>query len=164
MKSNPITIRILQKIDLPYVEKIITKYWKEEDFSKKLINKIYQCTEGDPILIQQNFVCFVAEQENKVVGLICFRTIPDHMKEFTSTSKPCELYLLAVDQLGNGAGRALVEHAIQHSKNAGYTEIVLYSGETHQESWGFYDHTGFTRIADTLAPNGEPGKIWRLSL
>ncbi len=86
------------------------------------------------------------------------------MKQYAKTNDPIELYILAVKYKRKGIGSALQSKMIEEAKRQGYTEAVAYSGETHQDSWGFHDGLGGERSGPAVAPNGEPGQMWRLDI
>jgi len=107
---------------------------------------------------------FVAEENGEVVGIAGLRSAPEHMKVFAKTNNPAEFYVLASKYKGRGIGEALRLKRMEEAKNMGFTEIVLYSPNSHSDSWGFHDRLGFERVGDAVAPDGEPGKIWRTVL
>jgi L-amino acid N-acyltransferase YncA len=143
------------------VEVIYDLYWSG-DFRENISKRLNQSVEKSTDITEQNFSYFIAEENEEVLGVVGIRKCPAHMMEYTKTERPAELYILAVKNKEKGVGRALVERAINEAKGNGYTEIVLYSGETHQDSWGFYDHLNFERVGESVAPNGEKGKVWRM--
>lgn len=159
-----LSIRELRKEDIKDIEAIYALYWPDDEFRKKLGDKLKGFIKQDRDIQKQNPTYFVAEIDDEIVGVAGLRNVPEHMKEFSSTSNPCEFYILAVKHPGHGVGKVLVEKVIESAKSNGYTEIIMYSGETHNNAWRFYDRLGFERIADVSAPNGEPGKIWRMKL
>lgn len=156
-------IRELNKDDVSAVKDIYELYWSG-DFKDNLINRLRGYVENAPEVIQQSFKYFVAENNGEVIGVAGYRNTPLHMIEFTSTAHPAELYILAVKNKGRGLGKMLVDKVKDELVKSKYTEVVLYSGEAHKESWGFYDHSGFERVAESVAPNGERGQIWRMPL
>jgi len=107
------------------------------------------------------FGYFIAEKEGEVVGALGLRKSPVHMAEFTITENAGELYILAAKYKRQGVGKALTVKAIESAKESKYTEMVVYSGETHKEPRTFYDSLGFERVASAIAPNGELGQVWR---
>ncbi|MCF7843528.1 GNAT family N-acetyltransferase [Candidatus Gracilibacteria bacterium] len=156
-------IRELNKSDISAVKNIYELYWTG-DFKDNLIKRLNGNIENSPDVIQQSFKYFVAENHGEVVGVVGYRNVPQHMIEFTSSDHPAELYIIAVKNKGEGLGKTLIEKVKDGLKEFKYTEVVLYSGETHKESWGFYDHLGFERVKESVAPNGEKGQIWRMIL
>ncbi len=152
INMNKLVIRDLKKEDIEAIENIYALYWPDQKFRERLSSR----------LKDGSVACLVAENNGEVVGVSGFRKAPEHMIEFTKTNNPAELYILAVKDRQQGIGKALVEKALKDIKNLNYTEVVLYSGETHQDSWSFYDHLNFERVAPSTAPNGELGQIWRI--
>ncbi len=159
-----LSIRDLKREDAPAVEAIFALHWSEKEFRDRLIMRLTQYITNSPEIGESKLKYVVAEQNSEVVGIAGFRRTPEHMMEFTKTTNPAELYILVAKDKRHGIGKALVGKIIETAKSIGYTEIVLYSGETHQESWSFYDYLGFERVAPAEAPNGEPGYIWRTLL
>jgi ribosomal protein S18 acetylase RimI-like enzyme len=86
------------------------------------------------------------------------------LQEFTHSKNPAELYIIAVKNRGRGIGTLLITEVLKEVAELGYSEIVLYSGETHKESWEFYDNYGFKRVRGALAPDGEKGFVWTMDL
>lgn len=158
-----VIIRQLKKQDISAVEEILSLYWSG-DFKDHMMQRVKDFTDHTQNSIDQDFHYFVAEDNNEVVGVAAFRKAPDHMKEYTITGNPVEFYILAVKYQGKGAGKALRDERIKEAKKLGYMEAVLYSGETHQDSWLFHDNSEFKRVGPTIAPNGEPGIIWQMLL
>lgn len=156
-------IRPLEKKDIPEVENIFDLYWKD-DFRENLSKKLVGYTENASEIVEQGFKYFVADDNAEVIGVLGFRNVPSRMREFVTTNNSVELYILAVKNKKGGIGKKLVEKCINEAKEMGRTEVVLYSGETHSESWGFYDHLDFKRVGPATAPNGEQGQIWRMQL
>lgn len=152
-------IRPLEKGDAVAVAAIFDLYW-QDSFRENLAQKLKSYLDNDPSLTEQNFKFFVAEEDGEVVGVAAMRTAPEHMAKFVSTEKSAEFYVAAAKERGRGIGKALVEKRFEEAKNSGYTEIVLFGGETHQDSWPIYDKH-FELVGPTTAPNGEPGFIWR---
>ena len=157
------SIRELKKEDVPAVEAIYDLYW-HDSFRDNLTKRLNGFVSGDSDVMDQRFQYFVAEEDGEVVGVVGFRKSPDHMKGFAKTGNPAEFYIMAVRNRGQGLGRLLLARAVETARQAGYTEAILYSGETHQEVWGMYDHLGYERVGPAVAPNGEPGMIWRAIL
>lgn len=157
------TVREIKKEDAAAVEGMYDLYWSggfRENLSKRLVGFVSQ----DADLLKQGFQYFVAEGNDEVVGVIAFRKSPLRMKEYSKTDDPAELYILAVKYKRHGIGRMLVSRLIKEVTELGYTEVVLFSGETHDESWGFYDRLDFTRVGPAVAPNGEAGMIWKMEI
>lgn len=151
-------IRPLEERDREDVEKIFNLYW-QDDFRNNLSDKLDKYFNNDQSLKEQNFKFFIAEDGGKVVGVAAIRKAPEHMKDFVVTKNPAELYVAAVKEKGKGIGSALAVERMNEAKKEGYTAVVLFSGNTHQESWRFHDKY-FDRVGPATAPNGEPGFIW----
>jgi predicted N-acetyltransferase YhbS len=155
-------IRPLEPKDIESVEKILDLYWSD-DFRHNLEDKLQKYVKQDPDLAAQNFKFFVAEENGEVVGIAAIRRAPEHMKNYVTTDNPGEFYVAAVKQRGRGIGRALAMRRFDEASQEGYTEVVLFGGETHQDSWAIYDRN-FERVGKATAPNGEKGFIWRKAL
>lgn len=146
-------IRNFKKSDIEDIENIYALYWGED---REFLEKLYKRLEDE-----SGITYLVAEENEEILGVSGFRKAPMHMLSFTETSNPAELYILAVKHKGKGVGEVLVKETLSQAKSMGYSEMVLYSGETHKDSWGFYDYLKFKRLGPALAPNGEAGQIWQ---
>lgn len=156
-------IREPEKEDIEQVEKIYDLYWSDT-FRQNLSQKLEGFFKKSPDMVSQRFSYYVAEEGGEIVGVAGMRGAPDHMKQYARTENPIELYVLAVKHKRKGTGSALRSKMIEEAKKQGYKEALFYSGETHQDSWPFHDASGAERAGLAVAPNGEPGKIWRLDL
>jgi len=154
-------IRDFQGGDKEVVEEIFKLYWTDPEFLAGLSRKLQMCIKQTEEYINKKYRFFVAEENGKVLGIAGLRGAPDHMRQHTKTNNSAEFYVLAVKYKGRGTGEALRLKRIEEAKKLGFTEIVLYSPNSHQESWGFHDRHGFERVGEALAPDGEPGQIWR---
>ena len=157
-------IRELQKNDQVEIEKIYDLYWPDSDIRKSFYNRLDLAINNELEYLERRYKYFVAEDSEEVVGVIGLRMIrpTDFMSKFVKTTNASEIYIVAVKKRGQGIGRKLVEKALEEIRAQGYMETVLYSSESHKESWGFYDYLGFERVGPELAPNGEPGCVWRM--
>ena len=154
-------IRNFQKEDKNVVEEIFAMYWTDPEFLKKLSHKLEMCVEQTQEYIDNKYSFFVAEEDGEVVGIAGLRSAPDHMRKHTKTDNPGEFYVLASKYKGRGIGTALRQKRLEEAKKLGFTELVLYSPNSHGDSWSFHDGMGFERVGEALAPDGEPGMIWR---
>jgi L-amino acid N-acyltransferase YncA len=154
-------IRNFKKEDLKAVEEIFAMYWTDQEFLKKLSQKLNMCIEQTEEYINKKYEFFVAEDNSEIVGIAGLRSAPDHMKLYAKTENPMEFYVLAVKYKNRGIGTALRLKRLEEAKNLGFTEIVFYSPNSHIESWSFHDKMDFERVGKALAPDGEPGQIWR---
>lgn len=156
-------IRPMLKTDLLAVLDIISQHWSD-DFNVHISNRFKDFTEHPETYNDQDFIFLIAEENNEIVGIAGMRKAPDAMKIYSITPNPAEFYILAVKYKNKGIGTALRNFRIQEAKKLGYTEIVLFSSETHQDSWKFHDDSNFKRVGTAIAPNGEKGIIWQMIL
>lgn len=156
MKIRPAT-----KTDITAIEMIFDKYW-QDSFRQNLSQKLQSFLNQDSIALEQDLQFVVAEEEEKILGVGVYRRCPSYMMRFTETDSPAELYVLAVLEKHNGVGSVLREERLRLLKTEGYTEAVLFSGESHSDSWSFHDDSDFYRVGEMTAPNGEKGIVWRL--
>lgn len=147
------TIRRLESQDIGEVEKIFDLYWSG-DFRRHLSERLNTA----------DLKWIVAEENDKVVGVASSREAPERMKQHAKADKVVELYVLAAKYRGGGIGTALRNKVIEEAKREGFNEAVLFSGETHQDSWNFHDQSDFHRAGETIAPDGEKGQIWLMEL
>lgn len=143
------------------MEQIFALYWTDPEFLKKLSDKLDMCVDQTQKYIDKKYRFFVAEENGEIIGIAGLRKAPDHMRLYAKTEKPAEFYVLASKYKGRGIGKALRLKRIEEAKKLGFTEIVLYSPNSHKDSWGFHDKLGFERVGEAIAPDGEPGMIWR---
>lgn len=154
-------IRDFKKEDLEAVEQIFSLYWTDPEFLRELSQKLKIYIERTPEFMKENYRFFVAEENNEIVGIAGMRSAPPHMKIFAKTENPVEFYIIAAKQKGKKIGAALREKRIAEAKKFGFTEVVFYSPNSHSDSWAFHDTSDFERVGETIAPDGEPGQIWR---
>ena len=157
-------IRDFKKEDLKEVETIFAIYWTDPKFLKRLSLKLKMAIDNSPEYVQKKYRFFVAEENGEIVGIAGFRSASEYMKRYAKTSNPVEFYVLASKYKNKGIGEALRLKRIKEAKKLGFTEAVLYSPDSHKDSWGFHDRLGFDRVGNALAPDGEPGQIWRKEL
>lgn len=155
------TIRDYKKEDKDQAEEIFVMYWNDKEFRKKLLEKLDIFVEKGEEYNKNQYRFYVAEEGGEIVGIAGFRKAPEHMSQFAVTDNPAEFYILASKYKGKGVGEALRLKRLEEVKKMGFTEVVLYSPDTHEESWGFHDRMGFERVGPAVAPDGEPGMIWR---
>jgi L-amino acid N-acyltransferase YncA len=144
--------RVYQKEFKNEVEEIFKLYWNDPEYLEELSVAL------------DSDICkfYVVEENNEIVGVAGIRNAENYLKEYTSTSNPVELYLIASKTKGKGIGSELTKFIIEESKKLGYTEIILYSPETHNGSWGFYEKNGFIQHGIVNDPDdGYPGMVWR---
>lgn len=153
-------LRDFQKQDQEAVERIFDLYWRGGPFREHLTNKIEKYFSNDLELTKQKFKFFVAEENGEIVGIAGMRTAPENMRQYSTTPNVAEFYVLAVKYKGKNIGDSLVNKRIEEAKKEGYTEVVIFSGESHKDAWGFHDKY-YSRAGQGIAPNGELGFIWR---
>lgn len=153
------TIRPFEEKDLSAVKCIFDMHW-HDDFRDNLHSKLEKYIAGDRELQDQKFKLFVAEEDGSILGVSAIRDLQDHMKEHAVTDCPAEWYVVAVNEIGKGVGSALMSHMLNTARHEKYKEVILFSGESHQDAWKFHDKH-FKRIAENTAPNGEKGYVWR---
>lgn len=157
-------IRDFKKEDKQAVEDILALYWTDPEFLNRLSRKLEMCIDQIQECVDKKYRFFVAEENDEIVGIAGLRRAPDHMKQYTKTDNPAEFYILGVKYKGRGIGRFLRLKRIEEAKKLGFTEIVFYSPNSHKDSWGFHDKLNFERVGEAIAPDGEPGQIWRKKL
>ncbi len=158
-------IRDFQKNDLKAVEEIFTLYWTDQKFLKELSDKLNTHAGQTEECVNEKYRFFVAEEKSEIVGIAGFRNAPNYLKLRAKTNNPAELYILAVKHKNRGIGKELELKTAEGVKNLGFTEMILYSPNSHEESWGFYEKSGFEGAGEIIAPDdGEPGQVWRKTL
>lgn len=157
-------IRIIESKDLPEVAGIIELHWGGDGLKERFMKRIQDAANHTQESVEQLYRCFVAEEQGEIVGVALLRKVQEFMKQYTSTAHAGEFYISGVKYKGRGIGHALREARIQEAKILGFKEVILYSSESHREAWSFHDKSDFTRVGQVLAPNGEPGVVWRLIL
>ena len=93
---------------------------------------------------QGDYQYLVAEEEERVIGVIGFRPIVDEkLRVFAVTDNPAELVDAYVDppnRAGRGVGKALFENIEQAARSQGFKEVLLNSGPRYKDTaWGFYN-------------------------
>jgi N-acetylglutamate synthase-like GNAT family acetyltransferase len=152
-------IRELRAEDVNQVEKIFDLYWKDA-FRERLADKLTKYFQHDSELVDQKMKFFVAEENGEIVGVAGIRRSPGHMQKYVTTGNPGELYVIAVRGRGGGIGEALKSHCLAEAGKEGYTEVVLFSGESHRDAWKFHDKH-FKRLGTAVSPTGgEGGYVW----
>lgn len=157
-----VSTRPIKRSDQPSVEELYEMYWAGQEFKNKLIKRLGDFFDQTKEIIESNFRYFVAtDREEIIVGVVGIRNVSESMQVYTTTEKALEIYVLASRDHGKGIGKILVNRIISLAKEENYHEIILYSGITHKESWDFYEHIGFYKVQESIAPDGETGTIWR---
>ncbi len=151
--------------DQESVEKIYALYWTDKEFLEELsFNLKSSLYIGNKIKNHwSTYKFFVAVEKNEIVGIAGFTDTPDYLKQYAKANTHIELYIIAVKYKNNGIEKYLMAKMTEEAKNLGYTEILIYSPDTHKESWKFYDEFG-EMVGKVIAPDGYPGQVWRISL
>lgn len=151
-------IREFEKNDQEAVEKIFALYWTDPEFLKELSDELESY-----IQIHQHSESgfFVAEKNAEILGIVGFKKLPDYLKLFAKTSRPVEFYIIAVKNKRAGVGKILKSRLIEEAYKSGFSEILLYSPGSHNESWKFHDILGFERVGEVTPPEDDIGHVWR---
>jgi len=132
------------------VEYIFSKYWNDPIFLKELSDA----------LTNNPSKFFVAEDNNEIIGVAAYKDIPDYLKEFAKTKNPTELYVIASKYKRKGIGSLLKSKIIEIVKKEGFSEILLFSPGTHNNSWEFHDTFNFQRLGKVTPPDDDEGYVW----
>ncbi|MBI2482324.1 MAG: GNAT family N-acetyltransferase [Candidatus Vogelbacteria bacterium] len=144
------TIREFRESDRKVAEEIFALYWTDPEFLKELSDEL-----------GENARFFVAEDSNEIVGIVGFKKLPDYLKPFALTNNPVEFYVIAAKYKRRGIGEKLKLKLIEEVQKAGFTEILLFSPNTHNESWNFHDKLGFERVGEVTPPEDNISQVWR---
>jgi ribosomal-protein-alanine N-acetyltransferase len=124
--SSKITIRFMIKRDLPEVLKIESQSpvssWSKRNFLAALRN--------------MNYICLVAEYDDKVVGFVIYTVNPEYFR----------IRNLAVDSQYRfmGIGRRLVDRIKDKLPSRNRRKIILELRETNLAAQLFFKRLGFT--------------------
>lgn len=157
-------VRDAEKTDREAIQHIFSLYWNKPEDLEHHLNRLDSFINKDKESIETTLHYLVVEAEEEILGVLGFRDAPQKLIEYSTTSKPMELYVLFMKQKGKGAGRVLVEKMIQIARALEYTEVIVFSSDVWKSSWGFYDKLGFERVVQTPLPDGRVGQIWRRGL
>ena len=151
-------IRGFQESDQSAVEKIFALYWTDPEFLKELSNELQLHSKKT---LKKDSGFFVATEGSEILGIVGFKKLANYLKPYALTSNPIEFYVIAVKYKKRGIGQALKLKLIEEVRKAGFTEIILYSPDSHNESWGFHDRLGFERVGEVTPPDDDFGQVWR---
>lgn len=151
-------IREFQESDRKSVEEIFALYWTDPEFLKELSGELQLYIERG---LTKDSGFFVAEEQSEIIGIVGFKKLDDYLKPFTQTKNPTEFYVIAVKQKRSGVGEKLKLKLIEEVKKLGFSEIILYSPGTHDESWNFHDRLGFERLGEVTPPDDNVGQVWK---
>lgn len=153
--------RDFQKNDRESVEAIFALYWTDPVFLKELSQKLQMVIDNTQECRDQQIHFFVAEEEGEIIGIGGFMVAPEYLRKYAKTDNPVEFYILASKYRGKGTGGNVRTKMIEEARKLGFTEVVLYSPNSHKESWSFHDSLGAERIGEVIAPDRELGQVWR---
>lgn len=151
-------VRDFRKEDRAAAEAIYALYWTDEAFLEELSEELRSFDSGN-----KKRGLLVAEENAEIVGVGGFWDCPEYLKPYSKTEVPAELHVLASKYKNKGIGGALRLKVAEEAARRGYTEIILYSPDTHRDSWAFHDGLG-ERAGSMIAPDGYPGQVWRIPL
>lgn len=151
-------IRVLQKKNEKSVKEIFALYWTDPEFLKELSDELDLFFRE---VSSRSSYFFVAEIEGEIVGIAGFKKLSDYMKPYALTNNPVELYVIAVKYKRNGVGGKLTLELIEEARKLGFSEILLYSPLTHNESWNFYEKSGFKKNIEITPPDDEIGQLFQ---
>jgi L-amino acid N-acyltransferase YncA len=151
-------IREFQKRDKKASKDIFSLYWTDPEFLNELSNYLQSYIDEGPT---RDLGFFVAEENDEILGIAGFKKVAGYLTSFALTNKPAELYVIASKYKGKGIGTKLKLKLIEKIKDLGFSEILFFSPNSHQESWDFHDKFGFERIGEVTPPEDKIGQAWR---
>jgi L-amino acid N-acyltransferase YncA len=151
-------IREFQENDQSAVEEIAALYWTDPEFLKELSGELRSYLNRSS---SKDSGFFVAEENDGILGFVGFRKLPNYLRFYAQTSNPIEFYVIAVKNKGKGVGEKLKLKLIEEVEKLGFSEILLYSPGSHDESWNFHDKFGFERVGEITPPEDDAGYLWR---
>jgi len=154
-------IREFQKKDKKAVDNIFAIYWNDPEFLIELSCELDFFVSATS---QRESKFLIAEENEKIVGIAGTKKIPEYLKTYAKTEKPIELYVVAVKYKRKGIGQALESQITAEAKKSDYSEILLFSPNTHKESWNFYEKLGYKKAGEVTPPDDEKGQVWRKAL
>lgn len=154
-------IREFQESDQKAVEKLFDLYWTDPEFLKELSSELRLYVKKTS---EKDSGFFVAEENNEILGIVGFRKLTNYLKPYALTNNPVELYVIAVKYKRKGIGEKLKLKLTEGVRRLGLSEILLYSPNSHNESWDFYEKSGFERVGEITPPDDDIGQVWRKTL
>ena len=138
---STVTLRQFRADDIDWlVDKHRTLYAKDEGFDGSfgiLVREILEAfvAENDPTCERG----WIAEPEGQRLGSIfCVR--------LTETTAKLRLFLLVPEARGLGLGRQLLETCMQFARDAGYSDMQLWTHESHKAACALYARTGWRLV------------------
>lgn len=110
------------------------------------LNNLDDSKDGIGIYLKRNpNTCFVAEQEDRIVGVIMSGHDGRRGYIYHTT--------VAEEMRGSGIGKALVDAAMEALKEEGIHKVALVAFERNTDGNGFWEHIGFTERNDLVYRN-----------
>ncbi|PIR45446.1 MAG: hypothetical protein COV09_01410 [Candidatus Vogelbacteria bacterium CG10_big_fil_rev_8_21_14_0_10_50_13] len=151
-------IREFKKNDKKAIEGLFSLYWTDPEFLKELSDELQLYLEKG---VNKDRGFWVAEEKGEILGIVGFKKLADYLRPYALTDNPVEFYIIAVKHKRQGVGTKLKLKLIDEVKNLGFSEILLFSPGSHDESWTFHDNLGFERVGEVTPPDDEIGHVWR---
>lgn len=151
-------IREFKEEDRQGAEEIFALYWTDPEFLQELADELRSYIEKGS---SKDASFLVAEEDGLIIGIAGFKKLPDYLRPYALTSNPVEFYVIAVREKRKGVGEKLKLALIEEIKKHGFSEILLYSPGSHNESWSFHDKFGFERVGEITPPEDDAGHLWR---
>jgi len=139
------------------VEEIFALYWTDPEFLTELSNALRSYVKKP----YENNGFFVAEEKGEVLGIAGFKELASYLKPYAQTDSPVELYVIAVKYKRKGIGEKLKLELIESVQGLGFSEILLFSPNSHSESWDFHNKHGFERAGEVTPSDDEIGQVWQ---
>lgn len=136
--------------DVPEVASLHAAAWKvafRGILSDELLDDFggYELEEGwKEILKRTNRINLLFEQQGKVAGLIAFQEYPD-----TNTEGEIIGIYVSPESWRKGIGSKLIRKAVERMKEAGFTDLYLWTMTQNQISNRFYLKEGFEKTDET---------------
>lgn len=110
------------------------------------LNNIDDSPEGIAKYLRRNpDTCFVAEENDKIIGVIL--SGHDGRRGFIHHTA------VAPNERGRGIGKLLVEKALEALKNEGIIKVALVVFDRNEVGNGFWEKMGFTKREDLVYRN-----------
>ena len=154
-------IREFQENDQKTVEEIFALYWTDPEFLEELSDELRAYVKK---ITKKDCGFFVAEDNDEIVGIVGFKKLADYLGPFALTNNPVELYVIAVKYRRKGIGEKLKLKLIEEVRKLSFSEVLLFSPNSHNESWGFHDGLSFETAGEITPPDDEIGQVWRKAL
>lgn len=142
LPAEPVITNFDYKKDMPTLEKLIKKEWKNlfpmPQFDKKLVTKMFQYQQpGDWEHPDKTLLIKTVFDNRNLVGFVTY---------FMATPTVGRIELLAIDPQfrGKGYGKKLTQAIINEFKQKGAHAVELYVYDYNHEAISFYEHLGFS--------------------